>query len=511
MAAFALPPRATPSAADGTFRVAVPGIGSIDPAITFGGDLNYLDPVCALLLRGKGTPEVATAPPTLSRDRRTYTFRLRRTFRFNTGTQVNAYNFAHEIDRILAPAMVTAGSPATYFSDIVGANEVMKGKATHAVGVQVGGGGYILKFHLVRPVPDFPARLTLPQTCPVATGLPATPGAVTTFISGSGPYYIASYVPGKSLVLRRNRYYGGSRLHRSNQVVVTVVGDDQTALLAVAQGTADWADVGDPSSFTTLPKAQRTGIRVLRSPALGMRYLAMNTARPLFKDNPRLRRAVNFALDRPALVQAHGGSLVGRPADHYLPPAFPGSRAVRIYPLHHPDVRRAAALARGHLRSRTAVLYAQSTGPTAIAAKIVRRDLGRVGLKVRIRYFPGEQLFKRLFNLREHYDLAFEGWFPDWVDPYQFLNILVGGRALNPEFSFNFARFDSPHFNPLLRRAEGLSGRPRFRAYGKIDVEVVRDAAPYATYMSVGNLAFVSKRVGCLAHDQVDLTSVCLS
>jgi peptide/nickel transport system substrate-binding protein len=508
--ASAVRPAGAMPAAGRTFRVAATGISSIDPALAFGGDLNYLGATCALLLRDGGTPEVATRQPTVSRDRKTYTFHLRRTFRFNTGTKVTGYNFAHEIDRILTPAMVAAGSPATVFSHIVGADDVMNGTAAHASGIEVGGGGYTLRFHLTQPVADFPARWTLVQTCPVPTSLPASPDAVTTRISGSGPYYIGSYVPGQSLVLLRNHYDGGSKPHHLDRIVVTFVGSDQTALVDLARGIADWADVGVPSTVKMLTTAQQRRIRILRSPALGVRYLDMNTQRPLFKNNPQLRRAINFALDRPALVRARGGPFFGSPVDHYLPPQFPGYKPAAIYPLHGPDLRRARALARGHLRSRTAVLYGQSTGPSVAEADIVRDDLARIGITVDIRRFPGEQLFTRLFDLHEPYDLALTGIFPDWVDPYQFLDALLNGRQLRAKFSGNFARFDSPRFNQLLARASRLTGRARFRAYGKIDVEAARDAAPYAAYMNVPDFTFVSKRVGCLVHNHVDLTAVCL-
>ena len=42
----------------------------------------------------------------------------------------------------------------------------------------------------------------------------------------------------------------------------------------------------------------------------------LNTSRPLFRNNPALRRAVNFAVDRSALAREHGGSLVVTPTNH---------------------------------------------------------------------------------------------------------------------------------------------------------------------------------------------------
>ena len=63
---------------------------------------------------------------------------------------------------------------------------------------------------------------------------------------------------------------------------------------------------------------------------------------------------MNFAVDRTASLRGRAG----RAADQLVPPGIPGFRDAAIYPLERPDVRKARALAVGHLRGRTAVLYA---------------------------------------------------------------------------------------------------------------------------------------------------------
>jgi ABC-type oligopeptide transport system substrate-binding subunit len=490
----------------GIFRVVTPGIDSIDPAITYGPAAPYLDASCALLFRGAATPEVATGQPAVTNGGKTYTFKLRKTFRFNTGTRVTAASFAHELDRVLTPAMQSPG--AQLFGDIVGADDVVAGKASHASGIEAR--GYTLIIHLTHAVPDFTARLTVTSACAVPPSLPAVPEAVSAPLSGAGPYYVAEYVPGRTLVLRRNPYYRGTRPHRVDRVVVTVVDSDQTALDALVSGAAEWGDISDPSLVTTLDPSARARLRVLTSPGNGVRYVVMNTSRPEFRDNVSLRRAVNFALDRRALLHARGGSLAGKVTDHYLPSGFPGFRHVGIYPLPHPDLRRARALARGHTRSGTAVLYAQSTGPSVEEAKIVKADLAKIGVNVEIREFPGEQLFERLFTPGEPYDLALSGWFPDYQDPYDFLNSLLDGRQLTIPNNANLSRFNSSRYNRLLARAALLRGPSRYQTYGKLDVQLARDASPLAAYMEVNNVTIVSRRAGCLVRRHVDLAAVCL-
>ena len=79
-------------------------------------------------------PEVARTH-TVSRDGRSHTFDLRRSFRFHTGAEVTAQSFADALNRLAQPKL---RSPATaYMHDIVGARAVISGKAQSISGVRV--------------------------------------------------------------------------------------------------------------------------------------------------------------------------------------------------------------------------------------------------------------------------------------------------------------------------------------------------------------------------------------
>ena len=495
------------AATGGTFRVAAVDPG-IDPALS--GPSAYVDATCALLLRDGEKPEVARRPPTVSPDGRTYTFELRRTFRFSTGTRVTAAAFAHEIDRVLSPAM--ASDAAQYFSDVVGADAVVAGKATHASGITAQ--GYTLRIRLTHPAPDFPARLTQPYACAVPPALPATPDAVTAPASGAGPYYVAEFVRGSKLVLRRNPYYGGSRPRRVGTFVVTIVADNQTSVDMVAANRADWADAAPGTAFG-LTAAQVKQVHLLTPPSLAMKYLMMNTSRPLFRNNVRLRRAINFVIDRRSLARAYSDAPLfsARPTDQYLPPAMPGFRDVHLYPVAAPDVPRAQSLARGHTRSGRAVLYTPNASPGMAAAASIKRDLGRIGIAVEVVPLPVAQFFDRLANLDEPYDLVWVGWQPAFVDPYDVLNSLLDGRQLALPDNGDYARFNSAKYNRLLARAARLRGSARYRAYGRLDVQLARDAAPLAAGIDIRQSYLLSRRAGCVhlsPTGYLELATVCL-
>ena len=89
-------------------------------------------------------------------------------------------------------------------------------------------------------------------------------------------------------------------------------------------------------------------------PANCISYIAMNSGgtgagAALFRHNPQLRRAVNYVIDRKAMVEL-SGEYAGLPADQYLPAGFPGFKNIDAYPFS-PDVAKARELAEGHVPS----------------------------------------------------------------------------------------------------------------------------------------------------------------
>ena len=93
--------------------------------------------------------------------------------------------------------------------DIVGAQTVMKGQATEASGVVARGNK--LTIRLTHAARDFPARTAFYAFCAVPIDLPVSAEGVGAPLSGGGPYTIAAFVPGQTLVMKRNPFYSGLR------------------------------------------------------------------------------------------------------------------------------------------------------------------------------------------------------------------------------------------------------------------------------------------------------------
>jgi peptide/nickel transport system substrate-binding protein len=496
------------SYAGGVFRVAG-APSAIDPAITLdAGDV--LQATCAKLMNypdrpmPAGTrivPEVAAAYPSVSGDGRTFTFTIRRGFRFATGEPVTAASFAHEINRVLNP--VTNSPWTQYVQDIVGAQAVMKGQTTEASGVVAQGNK--LTIRLTHAARDFPARTTVDSFCAVPIDLPVSAEGVGAPLSGGGPYTITAFVPGQSLVMKRNTFYSGSRPSRVDEIDFS---SPATNVSAVTSGIADYAEAGT-SDLAGLDPRYRSQLHSV--PGIAVRLIALNTSQPLFKGNPALRRAVSFAIDRPALIGPRGGLITGRPTDQYLPSSMPGFLRANIYPLAHPDLARARMLARGHTRGGRAMLYIKDNPIDIAQAQIIQRDLKPIGIEVKVKTFPGPALFQQLFTPGTPYDMTLVGIGPDYFDPYAMLNVLFDGRLIGTPYSENLAHFNSPKYNVLLDAASRLTGPARYRAYGRLDVTLATNEAPMVAYENESVLTFVSRRAGCLVLNPfLDLAAVCL-
>lgn len=521
----ALGSTARPTQEGGIFRVvmhAAAGIDYMDPALASSPPgWALLDTTCARLLAYPDKrppagfrlqPEVAAGLPVVSADGTTYTFRLRTGFRFSDGSPLRASAFARAFDRVLAPQMNSPG--VQYARDIVGAGRVLAGRATSASGVVARGSKLVIR--LTRPAPDFPHRMASTFFCAVPPSLPIDAEGVGAF-PAAGPYFVVEYRRGERVVLRKNRYYGGRRPHHVEGFDVDLrAASPQEVLRRVDRGEADWGHTISGIYFDpALGLVEKYGLnrsQLFVRPGLTMRMLAFNSARPLFRNNPGLRRAVNFALDRRALVGVSGPQ-VSRPTDQYLPAIMPGYKDADVYPLERADLQRARALARGNLRDGKAVLYVNSSPIPMAIGQLVRQQLAEIGLQIEVRPIPihsaSAAYFNKLAAGGEPWDIAFGLWSPSYIDPFAYINLLFDRRYVG---GTNFARFASRALDQPLRRAARLpQGSSRSDAYAALDVRLAREQAPVAAVDFLNEPTLVSRRVGCVVLRPVlDLTAICL-
>jgi ABC-type transport system substrate-binding protein len=472
---------------------------SLDPALAQtqeSWELEYA--TCAKLLNYpavggyRGTrlvPEVAASLPRISADRRTYTFVVRRGWRFSDGERVTARSFTRAFERARSAELVSPAGP--YLREV--SSWSVRGRT--------------LTIRLRSPAPDFTQRLALPYFCAVPTW---APNKQTDTLPSAGPFAIEHYRPGRSLTLHRNPYYHGPR-HPTVQRIVYRFGAFASQIrLQLEHGEADYGVV-TPAAFAALAerfKGDKRHLLVVQQPIVA--YLALNTERPLFKNNPSLRRAVNYALDRPALVRLFGPQGAS-PSDEYLPPGFPGYQSEHVYPVGEPDLAKARALAQGHLRGGHAVFLACGTQDCAERAIVAADALEKIGLHVRIDTSLGQSTLAGVRGTA--FDIADVITRPDYGDPYGLVDKLLDGRVIRAVGNSNISYYASPQVNRAIDAAQELTGVARDRAYGRLGIQVARTDAPLAAYAVLNARVFVSTRVGCITYQPIyglDLAGACL-
>ena len=496
-------------------------------------DLDYMDPSLDYLSSGweiqsaiqvklfnypdkngaEGTqlqPEGALALPKVSKDGKTYTFTIRPGFRFSDGKPVTAANFAFAFQRAADPKMESPATP--FLADIVGAQDVIDGKASTISGITAKGNTLVIK--LIANAPDLLARTSMSFFSALPLGLPIDPRGVDTFAS-AGPYYVASRTPNKQIILKQNPYYKGPRPHNFTQIVYTIGNTLEAIRLNVESGKSDYAASGLPSAAWA-ELAQKYGVnksQVFVYPQLGVSYLALNNERALFKGNLALRRAVNFATDRHALV-IQAGAFAGKRTDQILPPGMTGYREASIYPIAGPNFAKAKQLATGNTRDGHAVLYTTNRTADVLRAQIYQFDLKQIGLDVEVKQFTRGVQIKKEGTRGEPFDMTTEGWIADYPDPFDFINILLSGDSLHDANNNNIAYFNDPAYNKKMRDAALLSGSQRYQTYGALDVDIMKNAAPWAPRYNFNDRIFVSKRIGCMTYPPaialVDIAALCL-
>jgi predicted Ser/Thr protein kinase len=488
-------------------RVSTPSDTAVDPDPMGGkGSVRQLMyATCANLLYypdsagPQGTqlqPEIAAAMPTVSPDGRTYTFRIRSRYRFSppSGEPVTAETFRHTLERSLSPKNVYSAGPQLA-SDIEGVAAYRAGKAAHISGIRAHGNE--LAITLVKPAGDFLTRLSMFAFCPVPLSTPVyRPGFTVKPIPSAGPYYIES-IQGDRTVLERNPYYPGRRPRRAERIIYT---NDIPTPKAVVLANAGAVDLlpQDFDNTTSLfgPGAaldRRKGPMSAAARAGEQQYypynaplvdaIVFNTSRPLFRD-VRLRRAVNYALDRSALAAAYADA----PFAGIVPPAVPGFGFEGPYPRTRADVATARRLAGG--RTRHAVIATCNDPRLPKLAAIVGADVARIGLTTSV--LESQQCTGQY----RHADLFFTTIAPQELelDPAQLvdqtLSASVYGSPLGP------GPWRAAGFRRELGRAQTLRGQDRLAAYRRIQAQLER-MAPLAAFGSFVWGEYVSPKVGC--------------
>ena len=384
----------------------------------------------------------------------------------------------------------------TFYGAIAGAPACLRDPATCTLeGVTADDATRAVTIRLDRPDPEFLTRLALPHATVLPAGAPAHDTG-TQPLPGTGPYLIQSYDPGTGMVLVRNpHFWEWSRDAQPDghpdRIRYGFGLEDTAEVTAILNGQADWTFDAPPADRLGELGARHPG-QVHLNPAFALWFLAMNTRLPPF-DNVRVRRAVNLAVDRRALVKLFGGARMASPTCQVLPPGLPGYELYCPYPLDLAAARRLVADS-GTAGQTVTLVTDDSPVSRAIGTYMldVLRDLGFVP---RLRSLSGNVQFTYIQNTGNRVQVSLTNWYADYPSASNFLGGVFGCAAFRPgsDASPNISGWCDPALDAALAQAlADPGGAPRLAALDR----QVTDAAPAAPLFNPRYIDVTAARVG---------------
>jgi peptide/nickel transport system substrate-binding protein len=439
-------------------------------------------------------PDLADGPYQLSPDHRTYTFRIRRGVRYDVGIDrdVQAKDFIYAVERQLDP---DHASPNPYSRLIRGVDDFAAGRARTISGMRALN-RYTLQITLDQPASDFPSLLTLPFFSPVPKEYAnryALGRDYGQHLIASGPYRLRQYKPGRRIELVRNENWDPRTdpLRRAWVDKVSVdIGRSETEIQqAIESGEADLNLDAVPPPVADLQRLadDPTLRRQLAIETTGcMHYLTMQMdAGPT--RSLAVRQAVNYAIDRQAVVLAIGGTYAGEPASTVLSPTLAGYSAFDLYPSQDhagdPDKARQLLAGAGYRNGVTLTYVGQSSSKWKALYEVLRSSLARAGIHLRPTFYKGLEAYTRSLRVqakRNEHHLGAARVCPDVPGngSRSIIGVLLDGRTITPTSNNNYGSYNNPKVNTLIDQAYAVrDDRARSAIWGQIDRLVMEDAA----------------------------------
>jgi peptide/nickel transport system substrate-binding protein len=522
----------------------------------------------------KVVPDLATSVPKPTNGGLTYTFHLKSNIKFGppVSREITSHDFVTSLERLANPN--DGGEYAFYFTVIKGWDAYAKACATKAgcasksiSGIQTPNDNTIV-FHLTKPTGDFLYRLTLPATGPmpaeVTKCFAGEPGKYGQDLISSGPYMLKGIdsinisscstikpdttgYDGQTVydVVRNPNYVQSTDQYRKNypnEVIFTVDASDVDIYNKIEAGQLDMAVSDIPpdvlEKYATTPSLkqyfhQNQGDRTW--------YLTMNLTQPPF-DDIHVRKAMNWIMNKTALIQAWGGPTIGSVANHIAPDSIFDNQLSEFAPYKTPgnngSVAKAMAAMKGSpydtknngmcdaSQCKNVLLISDTRAQDPKMVSVIETDAKKIGITFNVHTingaYPAIQTVARNIPLAER-----PGWGKDYADALTFFEPLFDGRNIIPTGNTNYSLVgitkaqcktlkvtgDCNPYNPKtglgvpsvdsqLDKCAPLSGQARLTCYENLDKYLMTSVVPWVPYLSSYVTRITSSNVVHYQYDQ---------
>ena len=391
-----------------------------------------------------------------NKDNTVWTFHLRPGVTWSDGTAITAQDIVWSWQRLVSP--LTASPYASYPGNmhIVNGAEIAQGqKAPETLGVKAVDDA-TLEVTLTQPNAAFLAMLAHPSLVPLDKVLISRYGDKWTkpeHIVTSGPYKLSQWVVNERIVAERNPRYWDNAHTVINKVTYLPISFETADVNRYKAGEIDIVYTVPINQFAQLKKTMGDQLDV--SPQLATYYYEFNTTRPPFND-PRVRRALNMALDKDIIAEKVLGQ-GQRPAWLISQPDIGGVK------LHNPEYaswpreKRIAEAKKllseaGYNETHPLVfnlLYNTSESHQRIAIAASSMWKKNLGVEAKLQNQEWKTMLDAMHT--HNFDAVRYAWIADYDDAATFLNNFRTGD------SENTSQYSNPAYDEALRNAAKAS------------------------------------------------------
>ncbi|MCI3275371.1 ABC transporter substrate-binding protein [Streptomyces cylindrosporus] len=453
-------------------------------------------------------PDLATALPKITNGGKTYTFTLRKGITFSNGKALTTDDVVASFQRIFKVSSPTAG---TFYNGIVGADACLKKPASCTLkgGVTADAKANTVTINLTAADPEFQYKLAVPHAVVVPKDSP-TKDAGTKPLPTTGPYMAASYDPNRALKLVRNPHFKEWSREAEPEgypdaIDYTFGQTVESEVTAVENGLADW--MYDPPPADRLNEiGTKYASQAHVNPLTAFWYATLNVNMAPF-NNKSARQAINWAVDRAAVVRLYGGTNLASPACTILPAGFPGHVDTCDYTKGGGTTWKAADLAKAKALVKQSGTAGQEVG-IVVQDDDVNKSIGQylqslltqLGYKAKLKPLSGNIQFTYIQNTKNKVQLALTSWYQDYPAASDFLNVLLSCASFHPgsDSSINISGYCDKgvdaKMHAALKTAE-TDEKSANQQWGAIDQQIMVDS-PVVPLINPKLIDFTSTRVG---------------
>ncbi|MFG2637401.1 ABC transporter substrate-binding protein [Streptomyces sp. NPDC048362] len=437
----------------------------------------------------KVVPDLATDTGRPNKDATVWTYTLKKGLAYEDGTPITSADIKYGVERSFA-AELSGGAP--YLRDwLVGAADYQgpykDKKGLSAIETP---DARTIVFHLNKPEGEFPYLATQTQFTPV----PKAKDTGTKYEShpvSSGPYKVVKNEnDGEHIVLARNTHWSTAVDAERKAYADTIdvrSGLDSSVInqrLSASQG-ADAAAVTTDTNLGPAELAKVGGDKALAA-RVGTghfgytNYIAFNPKVKPF-DDPRVRQAISYAIDRSSVVNAAGGSALAEPATTFLPnqksfgytPSDPfpagssGNPAKARELLKEAGFKNGLAITLTHSNNKDF-----ETSPEIATA--VQDALKKAGITVRLQGLEDNDYRDRIHSVKTEPGFFLAHWGADWPSGGPFLAPIFDGRQIVKDgANFNTGLLDDKSVNDEIDAINKLTDlRAAAERWGALDKKI---------------------------------------